>query len=58
MKSISVSVFVCAALLAGMVFACGGERTVRRTTMVQETLPAPTPAQRVIRTEERTLIQE
>ncbi len=50
----STSVFVCAALLAGLAFACGEEHYVRRETTIQEA-PAATPAPRtVIHSEERT----
>ena len=52
----STSVFVCAALLAGLAFACGSEEHyVRRSTTIQESVPAPTPEPRtVIHTEEHT----
>lgn len=56
----STSALVCAALLAVGSLGCGSEeRVVRRTTTVQQAVPAPTPVQeRTIRTEERTYIAE
>ena len=36
----STSVFVCAALLACLAFACGEEHYVRRETTIQEAAPA------------------
>jgi len=52
----STSILVCAAALATLAFACGSEEHyVRRSTTIQESVPAPTPAPRaVIRTEEHT----
>jgi hypothetical protein len=50
----STSVFVCAALLAGLAFACGSEEHyVRRETTIQEAAPTPAP-RTVIHSEERT----